>query len=194
MKKIITTLFYLFLFLTITAQEQDKQNMNTNSISLSKEKYWKEQVQELYEPGISKLKDSMHISAEARRVMQDSNYRTLIFPAEYTWAKAQSFINQLELKKAFWFLIKLYAQDTVNRELVIRTILPFDKTFETDKVLISTFYTYALLDPSICSFINNKIKITRPDILEREFNKVKEMIAYIKAYRSTNVNMKVKDK
>lgn len=190
MKKIITTLFCLYLFLAVTAQEQDKQNINTNSISLSKEKYWKELVQELYEPGISKNKDSMHISAEAKKVMQDSNYRTLIFPNSYTWPSTQAFLNQMELKKAFWFLIKLYVQDTLNRELVIKTILPFDKTFETDKVLISTFYTYALLDPAVCTFKNNKIKITRPDILENEFNKVKEMIAYVTSYRAANTNTK----
>lgn len=189
MKKLIFTLCYLSMFLAVTAQERDKQQLS-NSVTISKENYWNEQLQELYEPGISMSKDSMYVSTEAKKVMQDSAYRALIFPAAYKWPTATQFLKQLEFKKGFWYLIKLYAQDTANRQLVVETIIAYDNFFEITKALTGTFYTYALLDPNVCIFKNNKIKITRPDILEGEFNKVKEMIAYITSYRSANTVLK----
>ena len=186
MKKLIITLCCLSLILAVMAQDQDKQQILANSITASTDNYWKQQLQELYEPGISMNKDSMHISAESKKVMQNANYRALIFPDAYTWQSARQFLTQLDFKKGFWYLIKLYAADTANRPLVIQTILAYEKAFEINKVLTSTFYTYALLDPKVCVFKNDKIKITRPDILEGSFNKLKEMTNYIANYQKKN--------
>jgi len=183
MKHLIIIFFCLFSFFICLAQGQRQDSAKVNP---AVEKYWKEWVNNLYDAGISMNKDSIHISDEAKKVMQDSSYRTLIFPIAYTWPQAIAFLKQMELKKAFWYLIKLYIQDSSNKSLVIQTVLPFDKAFEMDKVLISTFYTYALLDPQVCIFKNSKVEITHPDILEKEFSQVKEIAAYISANRKTS--------
>lgn len=182
MKHLIIIFFCLFSFFISSAQVPRQDSAKA---SPAVEKYWKEWISNLYDAGISMNKDSIHISDEAKRVMQDSAYRTLIFPVAYTWPQAITFLKQMELKKAFWYLIKLYIQDSSNKSLVIQTVLPFDKAFEMDKVLVSTFYTYALLDPQVCIFKNNKVEITHPDILEKEFNQVKEMAAIISVNRKT---------
>lgn len=195
MKKITIAFFCLSMFLGSFAQELDKFKVDTSSAALAaKDKIWREQLADLYDAGIRRTKDSMHISAESKRVIQDTAYRSLIFPAAYTWPKAIDFLEKKELKKGFWYLIKMYEQDTANRNLVIRSLLTFDNAFKLDQVLISTFYTYAFLDPLVGSFKNNKLQIDHPDILEKEFNKVKEMIAYISVNRKTAVSTKEKDR
>ena len=89
----------------------------------------------------------------------------------------------MELKKGFWYLINLYAADTANKKLVIDALVPFEQMMDMEKVMVSTFYTYALLDPKVCNISNGKPVIKRPDIVEKEFGQLKEIIAYIDYYR-----------
>ena len=90
----------------------------------------------------------------------------------------------MELKKGFWYLINLYIIDTTNKDLVVQSLVPFDRMLDMQKVLTSTFYTYALLDPKVCTYKNGKPVITRPDIVEMRFNKLKEIISYIIYFRN----------
>jgi hypothetical protein len=187
MKKILLNIvFSLMLLAGFSQQQQPKQALSNEGTAL--EEYWAQWKKDLYDVGIKLTKDSMQISEESKRVMQDSNYRKLIFPESYTWAKAVAYLKQTEMKKAFWYFIKLYAQDTANRKLIVESLVPFDRALEMDKVLISTFYTYALLDPAICTFKNNRIQITHPDVLEKEFSQVKEMVGFITASRKSKTD------
>ena len=53
----------------------------------------------------------------------------------------------------------------------------------SNKILLSTFYTYAFADPGVSRVRNNKPDIFRPDILERKLASLKEIIRHIWYYR-----------
>lgn len=183
MKKYLLNIAFSLIWLAGLGQPLQTTKAELTKEGKQNEEYWKKWQDDLYEVGIKLHKDSLKISTESKKIMQDSAYRKLIFPSTYTWPKAVEFLSQMEVKKAFWYFIKLYTEDTANRKLVIQSLIPFDKALEMDKLLISTFYTYAFIDPKICSFKNNRVLVEHPDILEAEFNRVKEMTAIIRSNR-----------
>lgn len=181
MKKIFVILVCCNLCLAVNGQTR-VQSSSLDSLEVN-EKYWAQWLTNLYDMGVIMTKDSIKINEEARRIIMDSNFRKLIYPQEYTWPVATQLLKQMELKKGFWYLINLYRADTANKKMVIETLMPFDSFMDMEKIMGSTFYTYALLDPKICSIKNGKPVITRPDIVEKQFNQVKEIITYIDYYR-----------
>ena len=179
----MTKLLIAFCITLLYTTSLQAQNQLPNDTIADAAAYWAKVHADLYEVGIKLENDSLKISPEARRILADSAYRAIIFPANYSWAKAAELLKQMELKKAFWFLIKLYQQDPANKQMVMQSLMPFDKSMDMDKVLISTFYTYALLDKEVCSLDNHRLMVTRPDLLEKSFHEVKEMIAIIRNNR-----------
>lgn len=151
--------------------------------SAASEKHWGTWLNNLYESGVQMNKDSIHINEESRKIILDSNFRKLIYPPVYTWQAAVTLLKGMELKKGFWYLFNLYQADTANRKPVIETLVPFDQVMDMEKIMFSTFYTYALLDPAICQISNGKPVISRPDQVELKFAQLKEIIAYISYYR-----------
>jgi hypothetical protein len=143
-------------------------------------------IEDLYEMGVRKDNDSLYISDESAKAHSDSEYRKILYPETYTWEKALTLIAAIELKKAFWHLINLYPKDQESKEFSVRIILGYDSLFDMERVITSTFYTYAFMDPEIGSIKDGKIDITRPDILEGKLHVVKEMMTYIHAYRQQN--------
>jgi len=143
-------------------------------------------IEDLYEMGVRKDTDSLYISDESAKAHTDSEYRKILYPDTYTWEKALTLIAAIELKKAFWHLINLYPKDQESKEFSVRIILGYDGLFDMERVLTSTFYTYAFMDPEIGSIKDGKIDISRPDILEGKLHVVKEMVTYIHAYRQQN--------
>ncbi|HEY9341884.1 MAG TPA: hypothetical protein VIQ23_09900, partial [Hanamia sp.] len=119
-----------------------------------------------------------------------SEYRQTVYPEIYTWPVAIQTLKEMDLKKAFWHIINLYKTDTVHKELALQTFVVYDSLIDMQKILINTFYTYALTDPQVCVFKNGKPEIVHPDILEAKFNKVKEIVNYIDYYRSTKATAK----
>ena len=138
---------------------------------------------DLYDMGQVFTKDSFIVSQEFKKAMQDTAYRLLLYPKKYTWQAAIALMKGLELKKAFWYLIKLYGNDTANRRYVIGTVLALDSKLDLDKALTAAFYTYGLGDPDVCTIKNNRPEITRPDIVQKELNDVKQICVYIRAKR-----------
>ena len=134
--------------------------------------------------GISIEKDSFQISDESKRLLLDSQYRKETYPAKYNWPGAIQLMNKMELKKAFWHLINLYRTDTAHKELVLQTFIMYDSLVDMEKILLSTFYTYALTDPEVCTFKSGKPIIKHPDILEKKLEDVKYITAFIVDYRS----------
>jgi hypothetical protein len=175
----------VFLCCTIWlgAKAQPQPTYNRFDTTAESEKYWTAWLKDLYELGVVMDKDSIKINDEAKKIILDTNFRKAVYPPSYTWEGAIYLLKIMELKKGFWYLINLYAADTANRKMVIETLVPFDKLMDMEKVMTSTFYTYALLDPKICTISNGKPVITRPDIVEREFAQLKEIISYIEYYR-----------
>jgi hypothetical protein len=59
-----------------------------------------------------------------------------------------------------------------------------------DKILLSTFYTYAFADPEACRILNNKPEIVRPDILEKKLRTTRELVNYIWINRKNKAEKK----
>ena len=138
----------------------------------------------LFDPGISVDGDSLHINEEAKKLILDSQYRKNTYPEKYNWPQAIQLLNNMDLKKAFWHMLNLYRTDTTHRTLVVQTFIIYDSVVDMEKLLVNSFYTYALTDPEVCVFKNGKPNIVRPDILEKKLNDVKEITAFIVGYRS----------
>ena len=134
----------------------------------------------LYEHGVRIEEDSMVLSVEVQHIITDDTLRSSIYPEVYTWEQTLLLMQQMELKRAFWFLINLYPQ---QKELVMRTVLGYDELFEMDHALVAAFYTYAMLDPAVCDFVDGKPMIKRPDIVEAKLASVKEMVGYVLSER-----------
>ncbi len=141
-----------------------------------------EWLEDLYDHGVSTSKDSVAINKEIQRLMNDRNYRNIIYPTVYTWKMTTKFLNDQELKKAFWYMLNLYLVNDKNKDLVIKSILTYNTLFKMDEVMEATYKTYALLDPEIGEVVNGKSQITAPPILEEKLNALKEILLYIEKY------------
>jgi hypothetical protein len=140
-------------------------------------------LKDLYEPGVSLQADSLLINKEAERLLSDKEYRQTMYPAAYTWEAAAHLIQKQEIKKAIWYFINLYTINDQNKELVIKSILVYDKFFKMEKVLMSSFYTYSLTDPEIGKIENGHSEITAPHIMEKKLNALKAMLFYLQKYK-----------
>ena len=141
-------------------------------------------LKELYEPGVSLQADTLLINKEAQRLLNDEQYRNTMYPATYTWEAAAGFVQKQEIKKAIWYFINLYMIDDQNKEMVIKSILVYNKLFKMDKVLMSSFYTYSLTDPEIGKIENGHSEITAPHIMEKKLNVLKEILYYLNKYKA----------
>ena len=138
---------------------------------------------ELNEKGVEITEDSVKVSKEYTKVLNDEAYRTIVFPKIYTWEQTVQFIQKQELKQAFWFLINLYPQSEQNKELVIKSVITYDKLFKMDELMVNAFYTYSFLDSETSIIKDGKPETVRPDILEEKLRNVKEIVGYINNYR-----------
>ena len=143
-------------------------------------------VNGLYEQGISLENDSLIINEESLRLLNDVDYRNNFYPEVYTWEPAMTYIQSQELNKAFWYFLNLYTVNDKNKELVLRALITYDGLFKTDKILISTFYTYCYMDPEVGQVVDGATDITAPHILEKKLKTLKEIIAFVEKYRIEN--------
>ena len=174
-----------FLLITVTLlwlASLSQPQLNKADTALARE-FFGSWVNDLYETGIGIKNDSLHINDEAKRIITDSLYRGKIYPAKYTWPEAIGLMKQMELKKTFWYFINLYADDTLNKKLILQIISLYDGAIDMEKALTAAFYTYSVTDPQVCSLQSAKPVITRPDILEKKLQRVREMVNYLLAYR-----------
>jgi hypothetical protein len=183
LKKIDKNIFCAaFIIISSTAFSQENpmpglaNKIETDSIIIA----W---LSDLYEHGVKIENDSLIFNAEAQRLLTDEEYHQFIYPETYSWDKALSSIQKLELKQAFWFLINLYLKNDENKNLVIKSLLSYDRFLKMDKVLVSTFYTYILMDPEIGTIENGQSKIIAPHIMENKLNALKEILFYLDKYK-----------
>lgn len=141
---------------------------------------------DLNEKGLEITEDSVKVSKEYTKVLNDETYRIKVFPKKYTWEIALNFFKTQELKVAFWHLINLYPINNKNKELVIKSFIAYDKLFKMDEIIVNTFYTYCFLDPEMNIIKEGKSEITRPDILEEKLRNVQEIVSYVNRYREQN--------
>jgi hypothetical protein len=152
--------------------------------------YWQNWMSELNEQGVEKKNDSLYVRQEVVKLMKDPEYRKTVYPEVYNWEATVAFMKSMELKKAFWQLINLYQTDTARRNIVVGTFILYDSLIDMDKILLSTFYTYAFTDPEACRILNNKPEIVRPDILEKKLRTTRELVNYIWINRKNKAEKK----
>lgn len=141
---------------------------------------------DLYDAGVSMDEDSVYVSEEAQRLLDDEQYRQLIYPKTYTWEVALEFINKQHLKKAFWYLINLYLINDQNKNLVVKSVQAYDQVFNMDKILVGTYYTYCYMDPEIGEIVDGSPEIKAPHIMEEKLRAVKEILFYVEKLKEEN--------
>lgn len=137
----------------------------------------------LAEKGLDFSGDSLVLGSEAIRLLEDEAYRELVYPETYTWEQAVQFIENQELKKAFWYFINLYPKSQTNKELVVNSVLAYDRVFRMDELMANTFYTYCFTDPEVSQFKDGIPEVVRPDLLEEKLFSVREIVGYIHYFR-----------
>lgn len=176
-------IFFAFCLIPVLGATQ-----SVDSLAINKQqalvKYIIDRVSDLNEKGMQMSGDSVLVSEEFTRILNDETYRNIIYPETYTWEQAIIFIKIHELKKAFWFFINLYPENDNNKELVINSVINYDQLFKMDEIIVNTFNTYSFMDPEVSVIKDGKPEITRPDIFESKLKDVKEIVTYIKAYRA----------
>ncbi len=177
---------YLIVILCLIFTNSYAQTTVASKTDVAKDSSIMDWMKDLYEPGVSLSADSLSISKETERLLTDKEYRSTVYPQNYTWQAAISFIKKRELKKALWFFINLYLINDQNKELVVKSILVYDKIFKMDKVLVSSFYTYSLTDPEIGKIEEGHSEITAPHIMEKKLNALKGMLFYLDKYKPVN--------
>ena len=172
--------FILFMGVNSAFSQANKVSLNSENAQI------KDWLMDLYEPGVTVADDSIFINAESLRLMNDEAYQKLVYPKTYTWPAALQLIEKQELKKAFWYLINLYEINEKNKDLVVKTVITYDKLFKMDKILVSTFYTYSLIDPEIGTIKNGHSEVTAPHILEKKLQSLKEILFYLDKFKTEN--------
>lgn len=141
-------------------------------------------LEDLYKEEVTVANDSVKIGKETTRLLSDEVYRSVMYPKAYTWQAAVYFIQRQDIKRACWFLLNLYLINDQNKDLVIKSLLTYDKLLKMDKILTNSFYTYVLSDTEIGSFEDGQYKVTAPHIMEKKLNALKEILFYLDKYRA----------
>lgn len=185
-------LLIILLILSFGIYGQQKSIKPSDTISITKDQISQtiNLLKDLNSKGADLIKDSLFVSEEFKKLLNDETYRKTIYPDVYSWEQTINYIQTKDLKKAFWFLINLYPTSDKNKELVVRSVITYDALFNMDKVLINTFYTYAFTDPEVSIIVENSPEIKKPDILENKLRTVNELIQYINKHRETETTPK----
>jgi hypothetical protein len=169
----------LFLFSLLFSQNIQGQEVES-------EEYYKKWFENLYDPGVIMTKDSLIINEETKRILNDPEYKKILYPEKYTWEQTIIFIQQNDLKKAFWYMINLYGYNEKNKELVLKSLITYDKMLIVNDILQSTFFMYAMhdtvLEPNITA------QTFDPHSSEEKLNNLKEILFYLEKYRSMEVS------
>lgn len=179
--KLICLFTGLLLIRCNTVQAQLSVNSDSTHAAVKFLKNWEK---DFLNAGLTINNDSLQLNEEEKKLILDSVYRRQTYPTKYNWPLAIQLLNKMDLKKSFWHIMNLYRTDTAHKELALQTFVVYDSLVDMEKILVNSFYTYALTDPEICSIKNEKPQIIHPDLLEIKFNKMKEIINYILFYRS----------
>lgn len=151
-------------------------------------------LKHLNESGIEVKGDSVFVSKEYERALNDDQYRYFVYPIKYTWKKANALIKKMQLKIAFWHLINLYSENDASKEMVLKSLLMFDRVLAINEALPAVFNTYIYLDPEVSVIKNGDSEITRPDILEEKLRNLNEILSYIETHKEQQKKEEKKEK
>lgn len=174
-----------FLSMTTTNSFSQTSEQAIPAASAAKDSAVLSWLESLYEENVTVEGDSVKMGKETERLLTDEAYRQAMYPATYTWDVAVYFISKQDIKRACWFLMNLYLINDKNKEVVIKSLVTYDKLFKMDKILTNAFYTYVLTDPEIGTLADGEFKVTAPHIIEKKLNALKEILFYLDKYRAT---------
>ncbi len=180
MKKFYTLILVCSFFSQGMSQSS---NASFPNYTLEHEAAAKKWVDNIYEIGFDINGDSIKVTEEAKLILQNEDYKQLVYPKEYTWDYALALMKKSALKPAFWYLTNIYYTFPEHRELVLQTLVPFDQILEMDRALIASYYTYIPFDPEVTTTTDGKAKFKRPDIAEAKLVATKEIVEHILHYR-----------
>lgn len=163
----------------MTGQNSDSQSKAKEA----KNAYASQWIKNLTEKGVEIRNDSVFISNDYKRAINDINYRKIVYPKKYKWEYVAACIKMNNLKPAFWHLINLYSKSPKDKEIVLKFIITYDNIFLMDEVLLATFYTYSFMDPETSIINDGQPETIKPDIMDNKLNNVNEMVAYIIKHR-----------
>ena len=175
--RILSIMLILSLQFTYAIAQDD--GIKTDDIQTEHMQSW---IDNIYQHGVSMTEDSVFLSIEAQRLIVDQPFRSIVYPQNYSWPVALDLIKKNEIKIAFWHLLNLYLINDENKNLVVKSILTYDKVLDMEKALVSTFYSYCYTDPEIGSIKNGRPEITAPHLLEKKLQAVRDIIYYIETY------------
>lgn len=187
MKSIYTVILVCLFFNVGISQSKTAGFPNYTPEQEAAAKQW---IDNIYEIGFDIKGDSIKVTEEAKLILQNEDYRQLIYPKKYSWEYTLALMKKSALKPAFWYLTNLYYQYPEHRKLVLQTLIPFDQLFEMDRALISSYYTYIPYDPEVTTTSNGKTTFERPDIAEAKLVATKEIIEQILHYRKNQKGQK----
>src|SRR5690348_15294069 len=93
--------------MSVVAYGQPPAAINTKNITAG-EKYWSGYFNNLSSMGVETSNDSLIVRQEVVKLFTDSLYRKSVYPAQYTWQEAILLLREMDLKKAFWYMLNLY--------------------------------------------------------------------------------------
>lgn len=178
------------LILIVCIQWIGLSDLTSQSIVIDNPEEWdareeklKKWFEDLYVFGVDVKGDSISIQEDVIKLFEDSAYYAFVFPDPYSWELTVAALKAMDFKKAFWYMINLYHTDpSKNREMVLKTILSFKDYLELERLLLSSFYTFAYFSPEHSTLKNGKLNVHRPDLLEAKMGTLKQMIQEVKFY------------
>jgi len=179
MKKILL-IGFICIPLVLFSQKKIDSLSEANDKEKIELQNWMEKLQE---KGIEQKGDSIVVSEEYLKVLNNENYRKIVYPKKYSWEIVTALIRLKQLKIVFWHLINLYHLKKENKEKVLQSMIMYDRAFPMDVMLTASFNTYIYLDPEVSVIKNGDSEITRPDILEEKLRGLNEIINYIQTFK-----------
>ena len=150
--------------------------------STSKIKDW---LKSLYDQGLRESGDSIELSPEVLRLLNDGEYRKEFYPQTYSWVKVARYVQDQDLRKAFWHMINLYMVNDENKNITVKAFITYDRVFKMDKILTGTFYTYIFADPEINSIKDGMANVVAPHKMEAKLKALRDILGYLDQARAT---------
>lgn len=186
---ILATKVILFSLLLLPCSQQDLFGQGlANPVALDSTAKIKNWLKGLYEHGISESGDSIVLSPEVLRLMNDAEYRKQFYPPTYSWEKVANYVQGQDLRKAFWHMINLYMVNEENKNITIKSFITYDRVFKMDKVLTGTFYTYIFADPEINLIKDGTATVVAPHKMEAKLKALSDILGYLDQARATAAN------
>lgn len=116
-------------------------------------------------PGVFKDGENVFISEESTRLLTDSLYRRITYPAIYQFEEIPLILEKGRTQLALWYVINLFEE---NALFGLKLVKEFNSIGIAGKDYINAFNTYVYADPEVVDFSQGKMQIMHPEMLEHK--------------------------